>query len=144
MAKDAALARMKGNLNGKLLGIFNDGFYVENHKEIAATIGNHEPMLVVLVDYYDHYPPTSLATLQSTVNGRILGVRESLFPAIASLLTTYVCQPEIMADLYPDEIRKLKHPIFCTSSRLNSRTGLCQGRSNQCPKLHRSVPSNTS
>ncbi len=93
--KDAALVRMKGNLKGKVVRMFNVSFHPENYREIASTIKNHEPVLVVLVDYYDAITPTCLATLQTGFHGRILGVRESIFPDLPSCQLNTFMSPRL-------------------------------------------------
>lgn len=93
--KDAALVRMKGNLTGKVVRMFNVSFHPENYREIKAAIGNHEPVLVVLVDYYDTITPSCLKTLQSTYGGRILGVREGLFPGLPSCQLNTFMSPRL-------------------------------------------------
>jgi hypothetical protein len=93
--KDEALAGMKGNLTGKKLVVFSGFFHAQNFKEIAATIESHEPMLIVLADYYDTYTPKALTTLQVTFHGRILGVRESIFPGLPTCSLHYYFSPRL-------------------------------------------------
>lgn len=93
--KDAALARMKGALSGKVVRMFNVAYHAENYRAIDAHLGNGETVLVLLVDYYDTISPTVLATVQQKYGGRILGVRESLFPELPPCMLTTIISPRL-------------------------------------------------
>ena len=101
--KDAALARMKGDLKGKVVRMFNVSFHPENYRTIATAIENHEPVLVVLSDYYDEITPSCLQTLQRSFNGRILGVRESIFPDLPSCQLNTFMSPRLWLIYIPSK-----------------------------------------
>ena len=110
--KDAALARMKGNLTGKVVRMFSIDYYASNYREIAAAVGNNEPVLVVLVDYYDSLSPIVLTTLQDNYGGRILGVRESIFPSLPPCFLNTILSPRLWLVYIPakENRREVEHP----------------------------------
>ena len=90
-----AIVRMKGNLSGQIVPIDQVADYAENFRTIEAAIKAKEPVLVIVLDYNEPFSGSCLTTLQNKFKGRILGVRESIFPNLPPCFLNTFISPKL-------------------------------------------------
>ena len=98
-----AIVRMKGDLSGQIVSMDQMAYYPDNYRSISAAVEAKEPVLVIVLDYNEPYSGSCLITLQNRFNGRILGVRESIFPNLPPCFLTTFISPKLWLIYIPSK-----------------------------------------